>query len=174
MEVEGLHFTNTVNCYFESNIEECCESEYMNFIKECFWQNKNREYFNNNKINIAVQIRRENSHDNGGAGCRASTPNSYYLNIMNNLREKYKNNEKQLLFHIYSQGERNQFEEFNDEDVKFYLNYDIIETFIGMVSAEKLILSPSSFSYAAALISDGEIYYKNFWHPPRKTWIICY
>ena len=40
-----------------------------------------------------------------------------------------------------------------------------------MVSAEILVTSPSSLSYIAALISDGEIYYKKFWHNPRKNWI---
>lgn len=34
--------------------------------------------------------------------------------------------------------------------------------------ADILIISPSSLSYVAALISDGEIYYKPFWHKPRK------
>ena len=175
MKVEHLDFGSTVREYFENNIDYCCETEHMKFIKECFWENKNRNYFNNNKINIAVQIRRENSHDLsvGGAGSRTTTPNSYYLNIMNNIREQYKNSEKQLLFHIYSQGDKNQFEDFNNDDVELYLNYDVIETFMGMVTAEKLIISPSSFSYVAALLSDGEIYYKPFWHNPKKNWIIC-
>jgi hypothetical protein len=159
--------------YTEENIDISCENEHMNFIKDCFWQNKNRFYFNNNKINVAVQIRRENSHDNGSSGERTTTPNNYYLNIMNNIREQNKNNNKELLFHIYSQGDINQFKELENNDVTFYLNYDVIETFIGMVSADKLIISPSSFSYVAALLSDGEIYYKKFWHNPKKNWIVC-
>ena len=76
-------------------------------------------------------------------------------------------------FHVYSQGEPTQFIDFENSDVKMYLNYDIIESFLGMVSAEILVTYPSSLSYASALISDGEIYYKKFWHNPRKDWIIC-
>jgi hypothetical protein len=90
---------------------------------------------------------------------------------MNLIREKYKNTNQEILFHIYSQGQLAQFEELIDNDVKFYLNYDIVETFIGLVSSNILIISPSSFSYAAALISDGEIYYKKFWHNPKKNWL---
>ena len=93
---------------------------------------------------------------------------------MNKIRDKYNKSStnKELLFHIYSQGEIIQFQDLANSDVKFYLNYDICESFIGMVSSEILVTSPSSLSYVAALISDGEIYYKRFWHNPRKNWII--
>ena len=36
-----------------------------------------------------------------------------------------------------------------------------------------LVTSASSFSYSAALLNNGEIYYKPFWHPPMNNWIIC-
>ena len=148
----------------------CCNSTYMNYIKKCFWNNKENNYFNNNRFNIAVHIRRNNNHDNGNAGDRITTPNRYYLQIMNNLRQKYNN--KNILFHIYSQGYLHDFNEFINSDVVFHLNEDIVETFIGMVSANVLIMSPSSFSYVAGLLSDGEVYYKRFWHNPKSNWII--
>jgi hypothetical protein len=172
MNIKTLNFMNTIMPYFESNIDICCESEHMKFIKKCFWENKDRNYFNNDKINVAIHIRRENLHDKGKAGERATTPNTYYLEIMNKIRKKYKDNEKKVLFHIYSQGVITKFIDLANSDVKFYLNYDICESFIGMVSAEILVISPSSLSYIAALISDGEVYYKKFWHNPRKNWII--
>lgn len=173
MDCSYLDFNSIVRIYFENKIDLCCESEHMKFIKDCFWQNKSKNYFNNNKINVAIHIRRENSHDKGQAGERATTPNSYYLNIMNSIREKYKNSNKELLFHIYSQGNIENFRDLDSIDVKLYINFDIIESFIGMVSAEILVTSPSSLSYVAALISDGEIYYKPFWHNPRRGWNIC-
>lgn len=172
MKVNTIDYLKTVMPYFESNIDSCCESEDMKFIKKCFWENKDKNFFNNNKINVALHIRRANPHDKGKAGERATTPNMYYLEIMNKIREKYKDNEKKVLFHLYSQGGITKFIDLANSDVKFYLNYDICESFIGMVSAEILVTSPSSLSYIAALISDGEIYYKKFWHNPRKNWII--
>ena len=63
------------------------------------------------------------------------------------------------------------FKDFENEDTVLYLDHDLIESFFGMVSADIFIMSPSSFSYSAALISDGEIYYKPFWHAPKKSWI---
>jgi hypothetical protein len=173
IKVLTLDYMKTVMPFFENNIDKCCESEHMQFIKDCFWKNKDKNFFNNDKINVAIQIRRENPHDKDQAGERASTPNRYYLNIMNIIREKYKGNDKNLLFHIYSQGNITNFLDLNNSDVKFYINDNIIESFLGMVSADILVISPSSFSYVAALISDGEIYYKKFWHNPRKNWIVC-
>ena len=172
---ENMHHTRLVNSnvskYFEQNIDKCCENEHLEFIKKCFWENKNKQYFNNDKFNVAIQIRRANLHDRGRAGERVTTPNQYYLNIMNSIREKHK--DKNILFHIYSQGNIKDFIDLSGNDVQFHLNENTIDTFIGMVASKVLVISPSSFSYIAALISDGEVYYKKFWHNPRKNWIIC-
>jgi hypothetical protein len=170
--IEYLDYGSIVMKYFENNIDYSCESQHMDFIKKCFWENKKSNFFNNDKINVAVHIRRENNIDRGLAGERVTTPNSYYLNVMNKIRDKYKDIDKELLFHIYSQGNLESFKDLQNNDVKFYLNYDIIDSFTGMVAANVLVTSPSSLSYVAALISDGEIYYKRFWHGPRKNWII--
>jgi hypothetical protein len=166
-----LDYGSIVMPFFEKNIDICCENKDMKFIKDSFWENKDKNFFNNNKFNVAIHIRRENHVDKGIAGDRVTTPNSYYLNVMNNIRNKHK--DKNILFHIYSQGKIENFIDLASDNVMFYINYDIIETFKGLVSSEALVISPSSLSYVAALISDGEIYYKNFWHKPRSSWTIC-
>ena len=164
MQVHNLPY----HCNYDNMIGRMAESDAMQFVKLCFWKNKSRDFFKNQKINVAVHIRRENAHDNGRSGFRVTTPNSYYLNVMNMIRKKYRN----VFFHIYSQGVLSQFSELEQTDVAFHLNEDIITTFIGMVAAECLVLSPSSFSYIAALLSDGEIYYKPFSHKPLKNWVV--
>jgi hypothetical protein len=90
---------------------------------------------------------------------------------MNIIREKYKGNDKNLLFHIYSQGNITNFLDLNNTDVLFHLNENIEDTFIGLVAANILVISPSSLSYVAGLISDGIIYYKPFWHSQIKDHI---
>jgi hypothetical protein len=167
---QELDFLSIVCQFFENNIEKCCESEHMGFIKKCFWENKDRNYFKNNKTNVSIHIRRDNPHDMGKAGERIITPNSYYLNIINEIRSN--NKDKELQFHIYSQGNINNFSEFISDDTVFHINENIIDTFTGLVAADILITSPSSFSYTAALISDGKIYYKKFWHKPKDNWIV--
>jgi len=161
-----LHNTNTYPC-FEQKIDDYCDNEHLQFIKDCFWQNKERDYYKNNKINIAIHIRRPNIHDNRIDG--TNTPNSHYLQIIDSIRNKY--NDENILFHIYSQGNMSDFNDFVNDDVCFYLNHDIVETFIGLVAADVLVMSRSSLSYISGLLSDGEIYYLPFWHPPRKNWI---
>jgi hypothetical protein len=167
--IKYLDYGSVVMKFTEHNINTCCISEHMDFIKKCYWENKDKNFFNNNKFNVAIHIRRENPIDRGLAGDRATTPNSYYLNIMNRIRQKHKD----IVFHVYSQGDIKKFMDLSNHDVKFYINYDIIETFKGLVAANALVISPSSLSYVAALLSDGEVYYKKFWHNPKKNWFIC-
>jgi hypothetical protein len=89
---------------------------------------------------------------------------------MNEIRDKYK--DKSLQFHIYSQGKKENFTNLENTDVEFHLNEELTNTFIGLVAADILILSPSSFSYVAGLLSDGIVYYKEFWHNKKRDWII--
>ena len=63
-----INYNEHVRHFFEIYIETCCNSPEMSFIKKCFWENKDKNYFKNNKINIAIHIRRENLHDMGRAG----------------------------------------------------------------------------------------------------------
>ena len=161
-----------INEEFEKNIDKYCNSQAMNNIKYLFWKNKEKNIFKNDKINVAVHIRRLLPHDTRIAG--TDIPDDYYLNVMKNIRNKYQN--KKLQFHIYSVGNINNLKKYECDDVKFHIDENICSTFIGMVSADILVLSSSSFSYIAALLSEGEIYYKPYWQTtqkPRKEWIIC-
>jgi hypothetical protein len=154
--------------FVEMNLDK---SNNLYKIKNCFWSNKNKSnIFNNNKLNIAVHIRRLNSHDNRIEG--TNTDYNYYLKVINYIREKYLFENKELLFHIYSQGNIQNFNCFQQNDVVFHLDEDLSKTFIELVGADILITSASSLSYSAALLTDGEVYYLPFWHKPMKNWII--
>jgi hypothetical protein len=156
---------------FESDINLYLNSDSLKNIKNVFWKNKNRNFFNNDKINVAVHIRRPNNHDTRIDGVDTSI--EYYFNIINIIKEKYKHKEKPLLFHIYSQNDITAYHEFDKTDIQFHLNENLFDSFIGMVAADILVTSRSSLSYVAAILSDGEIYYNPFWHPPGENWIVC-
>jgi hypothetical protein len=152
----------------EDNIDKYTKnSESMNKIKQCFWKNKDRNVYKNNKFNIAVHIRRENKCDGGNT--ERVRPDSFFLNAINNLRSLY--DEEEVLFHIYSQGNINSFDLYKNDDVVFHIDEDLCETFIGLVGANVLVTSASSFSYIAAILSDADIYYLPFWHKPKSDWI---
>jgi hypothetical protein len=156
---------------FDSNVNYYLESSSFKNLKTNFWKNKEKDFFKNNKMNVAVHVRRPNTHDNRIEG--ADTPDSYYLNLINFIRNKYKNNSTSLMFHIYSQGIEENFNDYKNNDTLLHINEDLCNTFLGLVSADILVTSASSLSYSAALLSYGEIYYKQFWHPPSKEWINC-
>ncbi len=173
--VKRIDYGSIVMKFINNNKDLCCKGQHLEFIKKCFWENKDKNVFKNNKLNVAIHIRRINKHDallgyDNNIGGRA-TNDSYYLNIINIIRNKYINED--LQFHIYSQGYEQNFEIFKAPDTILHLNEELPLTFIGMVGADILVTSASSLSYTAALLSDGIIYYKTFWHNPRKEWIIC-
>jgi hypothetical protein len=165
---EILNFMKLIE-EFESNINFYLNSDSLKNIKNTFWKNKNRNFFNNGKINIAVHIRRPNIHDNRVYG--ADTKTEYFFNIINVIKNKY--NDKPLLFHIYSQNDISDYDEFDKTDIQFHLNENLFDSFTGMVAADVLVTSKSSLSYVAAILSEGEIYYTPFWHPPKENWIVC-
>jgi hypothetical protein len=157
------------NCknFFDANVVNCANSLSLKQIKQIFRANKNRNnYFNNEYLNIAVHIRRPNSHDVRPQG--SDTPNRVFLNIIKKLRRIY--SKKKPLFHVYSQGSRENFKIFEASDVILHLNEPIEDTFIAMVFADVLVAGTSSFSYAAGLLSEGIVYYIPFWHTPLPQW----
>jgi hypothetical protein len=101
---------------------------------------------------------------------------------MNHIRSTYPadTTKRPLKFHIYSQTTETDTEtvfrekyltENNNNDTELHLNGDVLPAFDGMVFADALICSGSSFSYCAALLSNGVIYYKRFWHRPADFWV---
>jgi hypothetical protein len=147
-------------------------SSSLKNIKLNFWKNKERNHFKNDRLNVAVHIRTNNKVDIQLDGFRV-TPLQYYFNIINNIREKYRNSKKLPLFHIYSQYKFHDYKLYNNNDIYYHLNENMFDSFIGMVAADILVTSKSSYSYIAAILSDGEIYYNPFWHPPKNSWIVC-
>ena len=161
-----------MNCVhnFLNNIDFNVENKHFDYIKYLFNCNK-LKLFKNNVKNIAIHIRRENNHDNGMAGERITIKDSYFINVINKIKTLFVNDS--LLFHIYSQGDINNFNLFKNDNTILHINEDIENTFIGLVQADVLVTSPSCFSFLAALLSDGMIIYTpSHWFKPRKKWII--
>jgi FkbM family methyltransferase len=152
----------------ENNMEEYHSSSSFQKLKDLYYENKISP-FDAQYMNVAVHIRRPMKFDIGTLG--NSTPNSYYFRIMKHLQEFFSKSEKPLLFHIYSQGDESLFQDFKEFPVQFHLEDDTFDSFNGLVFADILVTSASSYSYTAALLSKGMIVYKQFWHPPRKHWL---
>ncbi len=59
-----------------------------------------------------------------------------------------------------------------EDGTVFHLNECPFTTFHHMVSADVLVMAKSSFSYSAALFSNGIKIYLPFWHKPLQNWIV--
>jgi len=164
LHVKKLNIHDLIHI-FDNNLDHYLNDEPIKKLKNIFWENKDRNVFKNNKLNIAVHIRRPNVYDNRIEG--ANTSDNYYLNVINHIR----NTKENILFHIYSQGNIKNFECYKNDDTIFHIDEELSDTYIGLVAADILVMSASSFSYSAALLSDGGIYYLPFWHSPSKKWI---
>jgi len=163
---------NTVNhliLFFNNNFTACINSNALKRIKYIFKANKTKStYFDCDRFNIAVHIRRPNPHDSRLDG--ADTPDELFLNIIQFLSEKYAS--ENPIFHIYSQGDVNQFKLiYNSNDIVFHINESVEDTFTSLVLADVLVTSRSDFSYTAGMISDGIIYSIPYWYPVLPHWI---
>ena len=118
-------------------------------------------------MNIAIHIRRHNTHDSRIDG--TNIPDDVFSNVINKLRDIYSS--KKPLFHLYSQGNIENFKIFNSQDIVLHLNDSTEDAFTGMVLAEILVTSASSLSYTAGILSEGTVYYIPFWHPPLPNWL---
>lgn len=107
-----------------------------------------------------------------GGGFYRYCPNQHYLEIM----AKYVPKESHSHIQIYSETES--YENFTDfaECCSMELDKDLGETWLGMMMADLLILSRSSFSYVPALLNvnpNVQVIYTPFWHtsPNITNWI---
>lgn len=177
----------TVKYVVDADIEKYTKEESLKLIREMFWENKDRSLLfqgdSLKKLNthVAIHIRRPNPHDANSFVdkdtpkddyfYRVGTPDSYYLKVMQIIRESHSPEKPPLLFHIYSQGDVSLFNSFVSEDTVLHINSDVFLSFTEMVGADVLFTSFSSFSYIAAFLNEGIIYYHPFWHPPKNNWI---
>ena len=151
----------TIKNVIHANIDYYTSDEYMRRIKDMFWANKDAHtlFDNNGKLNVVLYLP-ENA---------TVLPYDIYVNTIQTLRDQYNGN---LTFHIYAQGSIDEFQCFSAaEDTIIHMNENIESTFISMVAADMLIVTNSSLSYTAALLSNGIIYYQSNTNPPRNTWI---
>jgi hypothetical protein len=155
--------------FCEQNLDRMLGSAPFKLLKSRFLENKPSP-FDSAFHNVAVHIRRFNAHDNRVEG--SDTPNRHYLNVMNRIRDGH-DGTKPLKFHIYSQGKAEDFADLAaPTDVEFHINGELLETYNGMLLSDSLVLSRSSFSYSAALLTDAKVYYTHFWHPPASHWVV--
>jgi len=124
------------------------------------------------KINIAVHVRRGDVSKTGIHSERY-TDNLYYRYLLNNIRSTLSSLKINASIHLYSQGKIEDFHELKELDINYHLDECVFTTFNNLVSSDVIIMSKSTYSYSAALLSKAIIIYEPFWHKPLEGWIVA-
>jgi hypothetical protein len=138
-----------------------------------------RLLFDRKFMNIAIHVRRGDiaigKDDNPNFSLRWQK-NEYFINVLRNVFETIKS-EKQIAVYLFSQGNVENFAEFNQfENLHYCLDMNAMCSFLHMCYADVLITSKSSFSYKPALLNKGiKICPKDFWHgyPEAGDWVLA-
>jgi hypothetical protein len=124
--------------------------------------------FTSSGIKVAVHLRRGDATNMAGR-CSSIEDNAKRLaSILPRL--KAQNPEVEIL--VLSQGEKEEFRPMLDLGATLTLNEDVFDSFHSMVIADVLFTAKSSFSYTAALLNQGQVFYEPFWHPPLPQWYL--
>jgi len=126
-------------------------------------------YFDASKVNVAIHIRRGEITKEDP---KRYTTNYLVLSLMRKISSTLNDLRAEPVFHIFSQGNAEEFLDVTLNKVIFHLKECPFTAFHHMVSADVLVMAKSSFSYSAALFSKGVILYLPFWHKPMKDWLV--
>lgn len=159
-----IHYSTNPDRYFTGKVRSILRENYYSSPKP------NINFFSKDYLNIAIHIRRG---DVDPSKKMRYDSNKQYVEIIDRLKLYYKN-EKYRIF-IFSEGPISDFEDIKktNPDVTLKLNGDLKIAFHSLVIADVLVLSRSSFSYPAALLSRNTVYSNllaNWWHFPLKSW----
>jgi len=128
----------------------------------------NTNIYNGNEINIAVHLRRG---DVSKSDENRFTNNLQIFQLIQQLNKLFSDSSTSFKIHIFSQGKEEEFTELK-QYASVHLNGNIFDDFMYLTKADILFMAKSSYSYCAALLSEGLIIYEPFWHPPLKEWKI--
>lgn len=170
-------FYSVTNCHKYSNLYR---ERYVNLIptlREKYYSSslkkENLLHLSTNKINIAIHIRRGDVTKKSSTLFRF-TDNLFVGKVLYRVLEIFKSLAIDYSVHLYSQGSLEDFNGISDSlslnDIHYHLNECEFSTFHNMVSADVLIMSKSTFSYVAAILSKGIKLYEPFIHLHLSDW----
>jgi len=157
-----------VHHFIHKNIEQFEETKSLQIIKNMFYEKNSNPFKVNFQKNIAIHIRRPNA-DDPLSHSGLHVPNEIYFEIIKNINAFTKEDK---IFHIFSQGNVEDFQIFDTLGVKIqlHINESLVETFLHMVFSDILVVSPSALSYTAGILSKNQIYYINHCNPLLPSW----
>ena len=154
-------------------------------------------YRRSDVFRLAIHVRRGDLY---ATASDRMLPNSYYVSCALHLSDVLRRLDVPFVCELYTEAPTKTFDvtpdhhgidrrisenltfepgmgQLEDFDVlpnlERYVNIDPIETLRRMATADAMIMSRSSFSYVAAILSQiCIVIYHPFWHSPMKDWLV--
>jgi len=124
----------------------------------------------NDVLKICVHVRRGDVTFHGMPGMWTAT--SVIRLIIADIRRVLDTHRADYQICIFSQGNPGDFAALNTDRTKFFINSDPIWTMRELIEADIFVMAKSSFSYVAALISDGIKLAPSDGFPPLSNWVV--
>ena len=140
--IRDVVLSNAPDLYYTPHVRKLLRIKYYSSTK------LKPAFFDENKINVCLHVRRG---DVGVSLKNRYTENNDYIEVIKKLQSY-----ESMVFHVFSNGCKDEFDEFNQFDnVILHINRDLTETFHAMVVADILVPAKSALSYCAAILSTG-------------------
>jgi hypothetical protein len=151
---------------FESDDITALTREMLPVFRQKYYANKVAK--KNEVLKVCVHVRRGDvSQDN----TMYWLSNPVINRTISGVREVLESRSICHQISIFSEGNRADFADLEEPGMEFFLDADPVWTMQELIAADIFIMGKGSFSYAAALLSDGVKLYTPY-HPPLSDWIV--
>lgn len=159
VEIKEHHYSPDVY----PNVNQLLDESFINMLRTKFCSKLSCHPVVRQKPQVAIHIRRGDVK----IGNTRYTPNSYYVDIIENLKAINPNFE----ITIFSQSESSEpFSEFIQLGCKLQLDTDLVSTWKEMIFADVLVMSKGSFSYVPAIYNSNFVIFQPAWYIKLNHW----
>ena len=151
-----------------THMYEHCD-RFPDLLRNVVPNNSVKKEFVGQFLTVAVHIRRGDVSPNMTSE-RYVSADRIYANVIA-IEDALKANGFRCQINIYSNGSAAEFEAFAKHGMHLHLDLGALETFEAMKKADVLMTANSSFSYDAALYSNGLVIYHKTKRPPLSDWV---
>ena len=155
-------------------IQQLFDGNTIKMLRKKYYQNKDSSSTfyksGNNTFNVAVHVRRGDIDTiNNGTVFKNLSPNSHYIKAMDDIYHMFNccRSETNIEFHIFSDSKialpADEYSRNGIYNIIWHINEDWKKSFHSLVVSDALIMSKSTYSWTAAILSASlYIYYTPF------------
>jgi hypothetical protein len=174
-----LSYVESMNEYFDESGVDLYDKLRDDFFEKYFLTEKPKLVFDEDKVNVAVHVRRPAYRAKQQEDRKIS--DEYYISVMESIKEEAQNSDRECKFYIYSVSPKHYnfcrvdiYREYRnlDMDIELVIDGCPFSDMHHMMMSDVLVTSKSSFSYLPALFTGAKVFYHKFWHEPKSYWVV--